>query len=98
VRIELQYNPPAGYVGALAAKLFGRDARAIIESDCWRLKQYLECGEIATIEEQPSGPSSRELRWRRLESRRAEAHRAKAEKAAGTESGRTEHESSVLVR
>jgi uncharacterized membrane protein len=57
VRIHLQYCPPAGYVGAYGAKLFGRDARSAIEADCWRLKQYLETGEIATTEGQPHGQS-----------------------------------------
>jgi len=70
VRIHLQYCPPAGYVGAFGAKLFGRDARSAIEADCWRLKQYLETGEIATTEGQPHGPtSSRSRQDRQCETR-----------------------------
>lgn len=49
IQVELQYNPPAGFVGAAFAKLFGRDPEAEIESDLYRLKQYLEAGEIATV-------------------------------------------------
>lgn len=60
VTVELRYSPPAGPVGAYASKLFGRDAVATIEADCWRLKQYLETGEVATIEGQSKGGSSRD--------------------------------------
>ena len=42
VRIELQYNPPGGFVTAYAAKAMGSDARALIEEDCRRLKEFLE--------------------------------------------------------
>jgi uncharacterized membrane protein len=42
VRIELQYNPPGGFITAYASKVMGSDARALIEEDCRRLKEYLE--------------------------------------------------------
>ena len=67
IRVELQYNPPSGFAGAYGAKLFGRDAQSEIETDCQRLKQYLEAGEVATVEGQPRGPSSKELSERRRE-------------------------------
>lgn len=57
VRVELQYNPPAGMVGAYIARLFGREPEQEIEADLNRLKQYLEGGEIATTEGQPQGGS-----------------------------------------
>jgi uncharacterized membrane protein len=66
--IGLVYNPPAGHLGAYCAKLFGRDARASIEADCWRLKEYLETGEVSTTDGQPKGPSARESRRRRAQS------------------------------
>lgn len=56
IRVELQYNPPAGMVGAYAAKLFGRDAQHEIDHDLLRLKQFLESGEIATTQGQSVGP------------------------------------------
>jgi uncharacterized membrane protein len=56
VVVVLQYNPPTGLVGATAAKLLGRDPETEIESDLFRLKQFLETGEIATTEDQPKGP------------------------------------------
>lgn len=71
VHIELQYNPPAGYLGAYGAKLFGRDARASIESDCFRLKQFLETGEVATSEGQPKGPADSESRRKHCQTRTA---------------------------
>jgi hypothetical protein len=48
IHVELQYNPPAGRVGALVAKLFGKDPQREIGNDLRRLKQYLESGEVAT--------------------------------------------------
>jgi uncharacterized membrane protein len=67
VRIELQYNPPAGYIGAYGAKLFGRDAQSAIEADCWRLKEYLEAGEAPTTAGQPAGPPRSQSRRQRIE-------------------------------
>jgi uncharacterized membrane protein len=55
IHVELQYNPPAGMVGAQIARLFGREPEQEIEADLNRLKQYLETAEIATTENQPHG-------------------------------------------
>ena len=55
IRVELQYNPPGGFLGAAVAKLFGRDPQAEIEEDLYRLKQFLETGELATTWGQPQG-------------------------------------------
>lgn len=55
VYVELQYNPPLGTIGGVVAKLMGADPAWHIEEDLHRLKQYLEAGEIATTEGQPSG-------------------------------------------
>lgn len=55
VRVELQYNPPAGVLGAQVARLFGREPEQEITADLARLKQYLETGEVATIKGQPRG-------------------------------------------
>ena len=56
VVVHLQYNPPGGFVGASIAKLLGSDAETEIEADLFRLKQYLESGEVATTDGQPKGP------------------------------------------
>ena len=45
--VTLQYQPPAGKVGALVAKLFGREPQQTVREDLRRLKQLLEAGEIA---------------------------------------------------
>ncbi len=58
LRIELQYEPPGGTVGATIAKLFGRNPERQIDEDLRRMKQLLETGEIATTQGQPSGRRS----------------------------------------
>lgn len=55
IRVDLQYNPPAGIVGAHIARLFGREPEQEIEADLGRLKQFLEGGEVATTQGQPQG-------------------------------------------
>ena len=58
VRIELQYNPPGGSIGAAVAKLFGEEPGQQIDEDLWRFKQLMEAGEIATTAGQPHGTRS----------------------------------------
>src|SRR5207249_2062482 len=53
VKIELQYNPLGGAVGAWLAKLFGEEPSQQIEDDMRRLKQLLETGEIEARAEKP---------------------------------------------
>src|SRR5262245_17843200 len=50
VRVNLQYSPPAGKLGALVARLFGEEPRMQIHEDLRRFKQLMETGEIRTIE------------------------------------------------
>lgn len=57
VRVELQYDPPAGTVGAFIARLFGREPEQEISKDLRYFKQLLETGEIASTEGQPQGGS-----------------------------------------
>jgi uncharacterized membrane protein len=54
VRVELQYNPPAGVLGALVAQMFGEEPGQQIDEDLHRFKQLMEAGEIATTEGQTS--------------------------------------------
>jgi uncharacterized membrane protein len=54
VRVEMKYDPPAGKVGALIAKLFGEDPARQIQEDLRRLKQLMETGEIPTVHGQPA--------------------------------------------
>lgn len=55
VRVNLQYKPPAGKIGAAFAWLFGREPSIQIRDDLRRFKQLIETGEIPTIEGQPVG-------------------------------------------
>ncbi len=45
VKVSLQYEPPAGTIGAWVAKLAGANPARQIEQDLRRLKQMLESGE-----------------------------------------------------
>lgn len=58
VRIELQYNPPAGAAGALISRLWGEEPTQQIDDDLRRLKQILEIGEVLTTEGQPRGSAA----------------------------------------
>jgi uncharacterized membrane protein len=55
VRVELEYYPPVGLLGATVAKLLGEDPKAQLEEDLRRLKQLMEAGEIITTKGQPAG-------------------------------------------
>jgi uncharacterized membrane protein len=46
VHVELRYDPPAGKLGALVAKLFGEEPGQQVSGDLRRLKQVLETGEV----------------------------------------------------
>lgn len=62
VKVELQYNPPAGTLGAVVASLWGKEPGQTIQEDLHRLKQIMETGEIPTTEGQPTGRVSSESR------------------------------------
>jgi uncharacterized membrane protein len=46
VIVELRYQPPGGRLGALLAKLFGKEPSQQVKGDLRRLKQVMEIGEI----------------------------------------------------
>ena len=48
VRVKVAYEPPAGFVGQMLAKLFQREPRIQARRDLHRFKQLMETGEIAT--------------------------------------------------
>lgn len=50
VRVRLQYSPPGGKVGAMIARLMGRDPATEIREDLRRFKQLIEAGEVAPNE------------------------------------------------
>jgi uncharacterized membrane protein len=54
VRVTLTYEPPAGKLGALIAKLFGEEPSQQVAEDLRRFKSLMETGLIMKIEGQPS--------------------------------------------
>lgn len=59
VKVSLTYEPPAGKLAAIIAKIFGEEPSQQVEEDLHRLKQLLESGTIMTIEGQPSGRAAK---------------------------------------
>jgi uncharacterized membrane protein len=53
--VRLQYDPPAGKLGAWVASLFGEEPSQQIRADLRRLRDYLETGEMRSAGEQASG-------------------------------------------
>jgi uncharacterized membrane protein len=58
VRVRLQYDPPAGKVGATVAWLLGHEPSQTIREDLRRFKQLMETGEVPTTAGQPRGRQS----------------------------------------
>jgi uncharacterized membrane protein len=54
----VRYMPPAGQLGATAAKLLGKDPSFLMQQDLRRFKALIETGEIPTIDGQTHGPRS----------------------------------------
>ena len=55
VRVTLTYEPPAGKLGALIAKLFGEEPSQQVAEDLRRFKSLMETGLIMKVEGQTSG-------------------------------------------
>lgn len=55
VRVVLTYEPPAGKLGSLVAKLFGEEPSQQVAEDLRRFKRLMEAGLIMKVEGQPSG-------------------------------------------
>src|SRR5579885_2313678 len=83
VHVELQYNPPAGILGAAVAQLWGEEPGMQLEEDLHRLKQILELGEVVTTEGQPSG---RMRPWAEEPGRRDEVELASQESFPASDS------------
>jgi uncharacterized membrane protein len=46
VKVELQYNPPGGAMGAIVAYVLGEEPSRQIEDDLQRFKSLMECGQL----------------------------------------------------
>lgn len=55
VMVAIEYRPPAGTLGIVAAKIFGAVPEQLLQNELKRFKQLLETGEIATVAGQPRG-------------------------------------------
>jgi uncharacterized membrane protein len=59
VKVVLTYEPPAGKLGALAAKIFFEEPNTQVADDLRRFKSLMESGTIMTTEGQPSGRAAK---------------------------------------
>jgi uncharacterized membrane protein len=55
VRLRLEYEPPAGVVGATVAQVLGQGADRQVRESLRNFKQLMEAGEIPTNDRQPMG-------------------------------------------
>ena len=55
VKVTIEYRPPVGKLGVVAANLLGVAPERLIKTDLSRLKQLLETGEISSVEGQAHG-------------------------------------------
>ena len=46
IKVNIQYNPPGGVVGATVARMFGEEPNQQLEDDMRRFKQVMEVGEV----------------------------------------------------
>jgi len=56
VRVTLTYDPPAGAVGKLIAKLFQKEPKIQARQDLRRFKQLMETGEVSTAQPPDAAP------------------------------------------
>jgi uncharacterized membrane protein len=62
VRVQLEYNPPGGVLGATVAKLFGEEPLQQLNDDLRRFKQVIETGEVVISESAITGTGTTPLR------------------------------------
>ena len=72
VRVELEYESPAGTTGVALAKLFGEEPSQQVEDGLRRFKQIMETGEVPTTEGQPRGLEPQTLWFNRSAGRSRE--------------------------
>jgi uncharacterized membrane protein len=61
VKVVINYEPPAGILGAKVAKLWGEEPEVQLEDSLRHFKQLMETGEIPSTAGQPSGASESEF-------------------------------------
>lgn len=55
VHVQLSYEPPAGKLGVIAAKIFGEEPSQQVRDDLRRFKQVMETGEVLRSDGSPEG-------------------------------------------
>jgi uncharacterized membrane protein len=55
VQVTIAYSPPAGTIGAAAARMLNPALSRMIREDVRRFKSLMEAGEVPTVTGQPSG-------------------------------------------
>src|SRR5215831_17374320 len=61
VRVALQFNPPAGKLGAAVATVLGEKPASLIEGALRKFKQLMETGEVSVAAQERKLPHSEEL-------------------------------------
>jgi uncharacterized membrane protein len=59
IRVEMDFSPPAGRLGAIVAELFGEHPHQQIRDDLRRFKQVVEAGEVIRSDGSPEGTDTR---------------------------------------
>jgi uncharacterized membrane protein len=59
IHLEMEYRPPGGKLGDLAAKVLGEDPTSKAKDDLRRFKQLMETGEIVRSDSTPEGTAAR---------------------------------------
>lgn len=100
VRVGLEYAPPAGRLGAMAARLFGEHPDQQVRDDLRRFKQVMETGEVVRSEASPEGVrAARQLRQRPAQpAPRPTAEQPDAEQPAATKPAATKPAAGQPVR
>jgi uncharacterized membrane protein len=66
VTIEVEYQPPAGPLGAVVAKLFGEEPLQQLQDDLRRFKQVIETGEVVRSDASPDGTTTQQQLLQRV--------------------------------
>ena len=64
IHVDLSYDPPAGKLGALVARLFGEEPAQQLRDDLRRFKQVLETGEVVLSDGSAEGAGQGPLKQR----------------------------------
>ena len=63
LRVEIRYDPPAGFTGLVVARLLGDDPESLVSDSLRRFKQILETGEVLRSARRLEGAGQSVERW-----------------------------------